>query len=98
MQVVATVVMSSAVAELLAFNAAPFAYLTAGPPVVNTALIMLLVVVASILLDVWVTPIPFRLVYIAPAIMLNVAFTFAAGSSLTVVFSGTSSRRQVFLT
>lgn len=73
-------ILSSAVAKALAFKSVTFAFLTAGPPVFNAALVLQSVVGISVLLDVWVTPIPFRLLYIIPAVILHVLFSFASGS------------------
>lgn len=71
-QATGIVVLSSLTAEMLAFWSPAFEYLTSGSPQFDAALVLLMLVSVGVLMDVWVTPIPFRFGYIFPSLIINV--------------------------
>ncbi len=61
-----------------------FAYLIAGTTKFNTSVVLIFILTVSSIIDVWVTPIPFRVFYILHAIIMNLIIACLAST-----FNGT---------
>lgn len=88
-QTTGIIVLSFAAMEMFAYTSTAFEYLTGGPPDFDASLVLLMLLSVSVLMDVWVTPIPFRFAYILPALIINV---FLVAISVTISGEQVNSR------
>ncbi len=71
---------------MLAYISPTFVYLTAGPPRFDAALLLLMILTVSYLMDVWVSPIPFRILYMFAAVLINEVFCATASKLILSLF------------
>lgn len=81
---------------MLSYTSPTFVYLIAGGTKFSTSVLLVFLLSVFSIMDVWVTPIPFRLLYILPAVTMNLILTSLASKFKRTCPVNSTSVPQIF--